>query len=264
LADRFILTPFFLDDPLPGLESLIGPGWRLNRPEGTSGTRDGRMAEIHDSLARHVAEAIRDGDRPVSIAGDCCAALGVLAGLQRAGMEPGLIWLDAHGDFNTRETSPSGFLGGMPLAWAVGEGDRTFVDAVGLRPLPEPNIILADARDLDPGERERVEASGLTHLKDVQALLDHPLPTGPLYVHLDTDVVDPADAPAMNYPAPGGPSAAAVGEVFEHLAATGRIAAVSMSTWNPQLEAADESERACMALLGALLGRSARKRGDEE
>jgi len=255
LADRFILTPFFLVDALPGLEALARPGWSGNSPEGSPETRDARTAGLHESLARAVTGAIRGGDRPVSIAGDCCAALGMLAGLQRAGVEPGLIWLDAHGDFNTPETTPSGFLGGMPLAWAVGDGDRSLADALELRPLPASNVLLADARDLDPGERERVADSDLTHLGDVRALVDHPLPTGPLYVHLDTDVVDPTGAPAMNYPAPGGPSAAAVHEVFEHLAATGRVAAVSMSTWNPELDAADVSERVCMALLDTLLRR---------
>ena len=176
----------------------------------------------------------RAGQRPVSIAGDCCATLGVLAGLQRAGVQPTLIWLDAHGDFNTWDTSPSGFLGGMPLAMLAGRGEQTMVRGLGLTPLAEERIILSDARDLDPGEKEAVAHSAVIHLPQVEQLLDYPLPDGPLYVHFDVDVVDVADVPAVSYPAPGGPSAATLQQVFHHLAQTGRITAVSLSTWNPQ------------------------------
>jgi arginase len=83
----------------------------------------------------------------VSIAGDCCTSLGVAAGLLAAGIDPTLIWFDAHGDFNTWETTPSGFLGGMPLAMLAGRGEQTIVHGVGLKNLEESNIYLADARE---------------------------------------------------------------------------------------------------------------------
>src|SRR5512136_997268 len=98
------------------------------------------MSVLHQPLAEFTAQTVLHGDRPVSLAGDCCTPLGVLAGLQQAGLVPVLLWLDAHGDFNTWETTPSGFLGGMPLAMLVGRGDQTMAQAVGLRPLPESRV----------------------------------------------------------------------------------------------------------------------------
>lgn len=256
--NRFILTPFFLDEFEEGLEDLARPGWRINRPalptgKTPGGEKQARMVALYQPLRDAVAEAVEQGKRPVSVAGDCCTTLGVLAGLQQAGLRPTLIWFDAHGDFNTWETTPSGFLGGMPLAMAVGRGEQTMVEGVGLTPLPEEKVILTDARDLDPGEREAVEASAVTHVPQVEALLAMELPAGPLYVHFDTDVLDPEEAPAMNYAAPGGPSVAAVRRMFRRLAESGRVAVVSLSSWAPELDEDGRSQRACLSLLEELL-----------
>lgn len=212
------------------------------------------MVVLYRPLAAKVAAALRAGQRPVSMAGDCCTTLGVLAGLQQENVSPTLIWLDAHGDFNTWETSPSGFLGGMPLAMLVGRGEQTMPDGLELTPLPEAQVILTDARDLDPEEAVAVQQSGVTHLPDVAQLLTHPLPEGSLYVHFDVDVINPDEAPAMNYRAPGGPSSALLHEVFARLAATGRVTAVSVSAWNPALDEDGRSQTVVMALLQTLLG----------
>ncbi|MCK4489145.1 MAG: arginase family protein, partial [Anaerolineales bacterium] len=112
---RTILTPYFLDQGLPGLETLAEPDWIINQRELPEADLLTRISGLHSALAVQVEEALREGQLPVSLAGDCCTAIGVLAGLNRAERYPLLIWFDAHGDFNTRETSPSGFLGGMPL-----------------------------------------------------------------------------------------------------------------------------------------------------
>lgn len=254
MTDQFILTPYFLDTPVPGLEPLARPGWQINQLELEPGEKQARMVALHRPLAGLTAVALGAGARPVSLAGDCCTTIGVLAGLQQAGLAPTLIWFDAHGDFNTWETTPSGFLGGMPLAMAVGLGEQTLLDGAGLRPLSPHQVILTDGRDLDPGERVLVEQSGIAHLPDVCQLLDYPLPDGPLYVHFDTDIVNPAEMPAMNYPAPGGPSGETLREVFRHLAATGRVAAVSLSAWNPDLPNAHRSRELSLSLLAELLG----------
>ncbi len=249
-----ILTPYFLDQPVAGLSSLAGPEWKLNTPSLTGSHQQTRLSQIHQALAEQVEETITTGKRPVSIAGDCCTAIGVLAGLQRAGIAPNLIWFDAHGDFNTMDTTPSGFLGGMPLAMIAGKGDPTLPRAVALNHLPEENIILTDGRDLDPPERELIESSAITHLPDVQTLLGNPLPGDALYIHFDVDVVALEESPAQNYPAQGGPSVACLDKVFRHLASTGRIAAISVSTWNPELDPDSRSEDVSMALLQTLAG----------
>ncbi len=253
MQNRMMLTPFFLDEPLPGLESLAASGWTFNKPLLPEGEKQLRLSALHRPLADYTLQSVLDGKRPVSIAGDCCAALGVLAGLQHAGLEPALVWLDAHGDFNTWQTTPSGFLGGMPLAMLVGRGEQTMLKALELKPLAEDRVILTDARDLDPGEKLLVEAAAIRHLSDVGDLLDLILPEGPLYVHIDTDILDPAEAPAMNYPAAGGPSSGELRQVMKHLNQAGNLAAVSMSTWNPTLDADGHSRNVCMELLAALI-----------
>jgi len=253
MQNQMILTPFFLDEPMDGLESLAISDWLINKPNLPTGEKQHRMSVVHRQLADFTAQSILNGRRPVSIAGDCCTTLGMLAGLQRVGCNPTLIWFDAHGDFNTWETTPSGFLGGMPLAMLVGRGEQTMLTAQDLRPLAEDRVILTDARDLDPGEKQLIEAAEVIHLPDVKSLLDARLPVGSLYIHIDMDILNPANAPAMNYLAAGGPSAEELQTVMKHLRRTEKIAAVSVSTWNPKLDEDGQSRRVCMGILDALI-----------
>jgi arginase len=258
MGDRFVLSPYFLDQPLAGARRLAGPGWHLNASD-LAGPGDGdlagRIALVGRGLADLVSDAVRAGERPVSVAGDCCTVIAVLAGLQHAGVDPFLVWLDAHGDFNTWETTPSGFMGGMPLAMIVGRGDQSLVDAVGLRTLAEQDVILSDARDLDPGERTALDASAVVRLADVSAIAAA-LPAGrSVHVHLDTDVVDAAEAPAMKYPVAGGPRSADLVRLGQALADSGRVTSVSMTLWNVDTDADGTTESACLPVLQALLGK---------
>jgi len=254
MKNRMILTPFFLDQPRPGLLDLVTDGWWVNEPELSDAAVQERMIELYQPLAQEVRTAVQAEQRPVSVAGDCCTTIGVLAGLQQAGMAPTLLWLDAHGDFNTWETSPSGFLGGMPLAMIVGRGELTMSEGAGQMPLPEAQIILTDARDLDPQEKVALQESTVKHLPDVTMLLDEPLPAGPIYVHFDTDVINPTDAPAMSYLAERGPKVEVLGRVFDYLAESEQVAAVSMSSWNPEMDKDGRSRAAAMGLLERLIG----------
>ena len=108
-------------------------------------------------------------------------------------------------------------------------------------------MALIGARDLDPGEDDAVAGSAMTVLT-VAGVAGWAPPPGPLQVHVDLDVVDPLEMPAHNYPAPGGPSLREVRAALEHLAATGRVAAVSFSTWNPALPGADRAAAAAATL----------------
>jgi len=253
MKNRTAVTPFFLDRAEPDLAALAGPGDPLNDAIEAGETIEARLQSLHRPLANFVARTISGGERPISIAGDCCAAIPVLAGLQRAGVEADLVWLDAHGDFNTPETTPSGFLGGMPLAMMTGRGDLAMCEALGLKPHPEERIVLADARDLDPGEREAVEGSDMTHVRKAADLAAN-LPGGPLYVHFDTDIIDARDAPAQHYPVEGGPSLDQTLEMMAALAATKRVIAVSMTCWNPALDGDGKTAKACMQAFRTLIG----------
>jgi arginase len=177
-------------------------------------------------------------------------ALATLAGVQRAGLDPALIWFDAHGDVHTLVTTTSGYLGGLSLRLAMGaHADR--IAALGLRPIPEDRTILVDARDLDPAEAEYLAGSAVRRsgVADLQAA---ELPTGPLVLHIDLDVIDAADLPGLLFPAPGGPSTSTVLAAVRRILATGRVAALDIACpWHPSADARTQQIRA--ALLSELL-----------
>lgn len=206
-------------------------------PELPAGDVWTRMAALFDHVADAVARAVRRGERPVVVSGDCSTALGTVAGLQRAGSDPAVVWFDAHGDVQTVETSASGYPGGMPLRMLAGYGGHLIADRIRLRALPEERLLLVDGRDLDPPEVDYLARSAVRRC-EVAALAEPGgadcLPDGPLYLHIDVDVIDPADLPGLLYPVPGGPATTTVAEAVRRIAATGRVAAVGVAcTWAP-------------------------------
>ena len=247
MTSGVISVPFFMGEQMDGFTVPHRRPTVLEADLG-NGTPTEQMARLYRRLASTVSRV----QRPLIYAGDCCSIIGVAAGLQRRGEDPTLVFFDAHGDFNTWETTPSGFIGGMPLAMAVGRGEQTIVAGAGMRTLREDRVALIGARALDPGEDEAVASSGLAVLA-VSDIPAWPVPRGDLYVHVDVDVVDPSDMPAVNYPSPGGPSLAEVREAVDALVATGRVAALSLSCWNPQLPGADRAAASAAALTASYL-----------
>jgi arginase len=252
MTSRWLVTPFYFEHPEPALFSAAPDGAVANEPAGISDRSPGCMTRLHRPIAEFVGKALRDGVRPISMAGDCCAAIPVLAGLGAAGIEPTLVWIDAHGDFNTPETSPSQFLGGMPLAMMVGRGPQWMCEAVGLTPIAEDRVWLIDGRDLDPLESSALDASRVNRA-EVAGLAALPL-TGPVLVHIDLDVIDATDAPGFNYPVPGGPGAAETEDARAALAALADIRAISISGWTDALDPSGATGAACRRVLRALTG----------
>jgi arginase len=232
-----IAVPFHLDEPLPAAE-LPGPADHTVAPTLPAGTPWHRMAALYAEVATAVAGEVAAGRTPVVASGDCTTALGAVAGVQRAGVDPMLIWIDGHGDLQTEETSASGYLGGMPLRQLVGGADRTVADHVGLRTLSEEDVLLVDARDLDPAEVEFLSGSAIRRcaVEDV----GDTVPAGrPLHLHLDVDVTDPGDLPDLLFPTPHGPGLDAVAATVRGLLATGSVVAVTLGcTWRPGSAAA--------------------------
>jgi len=138
------------------------------------------------------------------------------------------------------------------LAMLAGLGEQTLLEHLELSPLPQDQIILTDARDLDPGEKELVASSSIRHLKDSAELLNYSFNDQPIWVHFDTDIVNPLESPAQNYPAAGGPGVKDMKKIFRHLAATGLIRAVSLSSWAPDLPGAKQSQAVSLDLLEVL------------
>lgn len=249
----YILAPYWMGEFSPPRAALARHTWRLVTPPLPEGRPTERMGILCRALADEIAAVRVEGNLPVAIVGDCTFSIGVLAGLQRQLSDFTLVWYDSHGDFNTHETTPSGFIGGMPLAMLCGRGEQTIVEGAGAQIHPEADIILTDGRDLDPGEDEAVAESGLTHLSDVADLSSHPLPEKPLYIHFDSDVLPLSDLSAVNYPAQGGPSMETINTSLAHLAKAGDVVAVSVCMWNPEMDKDDSAEQVVMGVIERLV-----------
>ena len=225
-------VPYHLDEHLPGLDLPLAAD-DVIEADLPAGDAWARLAALFTPVAEAVAKAAGRGDRAVVVSGDCMTALGTMAGLQSAGVEPGIVWFDAHGDVQTLETTTSGYLSGMSLRLLLGYRPELIASRLGLRPVPEHSAVLAGARDLDPPEVSYLAGSGIRRA-EVAGLGAVPLPDGPLYVHIDLDVIDPVGVPGLRYPTPGGPNSAQVTAALGTLLATGRVAAVGLAcTWHP-------------------------------
>lgn len=251
----FIYAPYWMGDFSPSRAALARHTWRLIAAPPTEGSPTERMGTLCYMLADQVAEIRADGNLPLVIAGDCTFSIGVVAGLQRETADFSLVWYDAHGDFNTHETTPSGFIGGMPLAMLCGRGEQTIVERASAENHPEDKIILTDARELDRGEAEAVAESELTHLPDVGDLLKVELPDRPIYIHFDSDVLRTEDLSAVNYPAEGGPSLETIEASLSRLADTGRVAAMSVTMWDPKLDEKGNAEELVLGIVERLVER---------
>ena len=225
-------------------KQLADLGWRV-RPVSTVALTPeeqkaygewNRLGLANGHLAQIVAADLKDGRFPVGLLANCSALMGMLGGLQHAGpteapLRVGLVFIDAHGDFNTPETTLSGMLGGMPVAISAGLGLQRLRVKSGLDPaLPDRHIVLAAARDLDPLEKELLDRSAVERLsvediKTRSAAIDRQMDrlsglADLIYVHVDMDVLDPPEVRGHPLTVPNGPTsaelAAALTQMFRH------------------------------------------------
>jgi arginase len=201
--------------------------------------------ELIRLVAARAREAIAEGAFPVLLSGSCFAGLGMVAGMSES--SPGVVWFDAHGDFNTPDSTVDGYFDGMGLAVLTGEAWRSMSgDSMGGGTVPESAVVLVGARDFDPAEQIRLEASAIRHLppetidsgeavvKAVGAL--RPVPTG-LYVHVDLDVVDAEEARVNIYSVPGGLTASQLGSQIRSLMESCPVRALSLTAYDPDCDA---------------------------
>jgi arginase len=225
-------VPYHLDEYLPDLDVTPEPA-ELITPELPAGDVWPRLEVLYAAVARAVTRSRAGGARPMVVSGDCLTALGTVAGLQAAGDDLAIVWLDAHGDVQTLETTSSGYLGGLPLRLLAGYRPELIASRLGLKPVPEDRIVLVGARDLDPPEAAYLDQARIRR-RQVADLAVADLPDGPLYVHVDLDVIDAAQLPGLRYPAPAGPDAGQVADAVGMLLGTGLVAAVGIAcTWFP-------------------------------
>lgn len=225
---KTILVPYHHAEPLPVLAQAYHADDAAVVSKGPPGPM---LAQLYDKVAAMVAAAT---EPVVVVSGDCTTSVATVTGLQRRGLRPGIVWIDAHGAFHTAKTTRTGYLGGMALAILTGEAGGALREELGLSPVPPEACVLVGAREIDPGEREALEHAPIRRLS-LDELDRAPLPAGPWYVHLDVDVLDPAAVPPLRFPVAAGPSAETVATALRALARRGEIAALGVGcTFTPQ------------------------------
>jgi arginase len=205
-----------------------------------------RMGLANGHLAELVAQNERQGSLSVGLLANCTSLLGVLAGLQHSSPDQttrkvGLVFIDAHGDFNTPETSLSGMLGGMPVAVAAGLALHNLRTKSRLDPpIPSSRIVLAAARDLDPLEAELIENSQMERLSvgDLRARSDNlharmrrlSARSDLIYVHIDMDVLDPREVAGHPLTVPNGPTSAELAAALTEMFRYAKVAALGIAS----------------------------------
>ncbi len=230
-----------VDALAPRLARLLGVEPRLIGSPG-----DARPAGFEDDLREsrgclleaggQVDDALGAGLLPVLLASDCSICMTTLPTVLRHVPEARIVWLDAHGDFNTPETTPSGFLGGMCLAAACGRWDAGLGDDA---PVDPARVVMTGVRDLDGGERVELERAGVGTAPPEK--LPGALEGDAVFVHLDLDVLDPSAFPAQ-FPAPGGLSSAGLRDLLGELAESTRIVGLEITAFEAP-DDDDERER---------------------
>ncbi len=225
------------------------------------------IRQVCQAACESAAQAVGQGDLPLFLGGDHSLAIGTIAGVASR-KKIGVIWIDAHGDANSPDTSPSGNVHGMPVATLLGAGPPELV-GIG-RPgakLRGEDIVMIGIRDLDRGEKAWLKQSGVQvyTMRDIDErgmgtiarealtwLHDHPL----LHVSLDMDSLDPNDAPGVGTPCPGGLSYREAQLLMEMIADSGRLGSADVVEINPILDVENRTAGIAVKLVASLLGKS--------
>ena len=222
---------------------------------------------ICEEVYRRARSALEDGRLPLFLGGDHSIAIGTVGGVTHR-RKCGVLWIDAHGDFNTPESSPSGNLHGMPLAVLLGRGDQTLVNLGRPGAKLEPrDVVVIGLRQLDAREREMLKQSGmgLLTMRDIDergasavahealARLGH---RSALHVSLDLDALDPREAPGVGTPVQGGLSYREAQLLMEIVADTGKLTSMDVVEVNPMLDRENRTGGLAVELIASALGKS--------
>ena len=218
-------------------------------------------------LAETVDKIVASGAFPLVLGGDHSIAIGTLAGLVKHYQNLGVIWYDAHADLNTKETSPSGNIHGMPLAISLGIGHEGLTGIYGKETkIKAENIVIIGARSLDDGEKELIRDKGIKvytmHEIDrlgmtrvMEETIDYLRGrTDGVHLSLDLDALDPNDAPGVGTPVAGGISYRESHLAMEMLEESKLITSAEFVEVNPILDEKNRTAEAAVALMGSLFG----------
>lgn len=225
------------------------------------------ITRICEELYRKAEAALAAGEIPLFLGGDHALAIGSIGGVT-AGRPTGVLWVDAHGDFNTPQSSPSGNIHGMPLATLLGRGYPELVN-LGRRgaKLGAGDVVLIGVRELDPGEREALLECGLriytmrdidergigSVVREALQVLEH---CRHLHLSFDVDVLDPQVAPGVGTPTPGGMSYREGQLLMEILADSGRVGSLDLVEVNPVRDRYNQTATVAAELIASLFGKA--------
>jgi len=225
-----------------------------------------QIIEVCQRVYEAGREAIDQGTFPLFLGGDHSIAMGTVGGVSHE-QPTGLIWMDAHGDFNTSETSPSGNVHGMPLAALLGDGDPGLVNIGRSGPKIDPNnVVLIGIRSLDEKERERLKHSGVTlyTMRDIDEqgistitneLLMKFIHMKRIHISLDMDIMAPVEAPGVGTPVPGGLTYREAHLLMEIIADSGKLSSMDLVEINPILDQANKTAGLAVDLTVSALGK---------
>ena len=221
--------------------------------------------DVTGQLADEVADALTQEETPVALGGDHSIAIGSLSGASRDA-EIGAIWFDAHGDFNTPTTSPSGNVHGMPLAAALGIGEFEDVEWCNAPNLREGNVAIVGLRSVDDAETRAIRNSDVTAftMSDIDdegiteivedAVSVASAGTEGVHVSLDLDWLDPKEAPGVGTPVRGGVTYREAHSALEIVAQSGALRSLEMVEVNPILDEHNETANLAVELAASALG----------
>ena len=213
-------------------------------------TEIGTAFELNRLLAERISSAISSKMFPIVLAGNCNSCLGTIAGIGQSRL--GIVWFDAHGDFNTPETSVSGCLDGMGLAMAAGRCWRSLLRTIpGLSPIPEANILHIGSRDLDPEEARLLRQSEIKVItplqkgRGVRKAMDIAFnklrnKVTKIYLHVDMDVLDTGEALPNHLAVPGGLSVDVVEEAVGMIKERFEVCASAITSFDPDYDKDDK------------------------
>jgi arginase len=227
-----------------------------------------QIVQVAEELAAAVTRTLEAGDFPLILGGDHSIALGSITGVSAFYHDLGVLWIDAHGDFNTDETTPSGNIHGMVLAALAGIGHPRLTGVGGRTPKIEPqSIAIVGVRDLDPGEREllrtrHVHVFTMTDIdrRGISSVMEEAIAAVSrngrrIHLSLDLDALDPSEAPGVGTPVRGGLSYREAHLSMELIASSGRLCSMDVVEVNPILDRENATAALAVGLVLSALGK---------
>ncbi len=262
-----------IDDGRALCEALAAGSVRYSEADFPAGRRVAdrvtNLGTLGGAIATEVAAGARAGKRVVALGSNCTTLPGILGGLQEVhgtASRIGLVWFDAHGDFNTPRTTLSGMLGGMPVAVSAGLCYPQWREASHLlAPIPTDRILMVDVRNLDAAEEQLIRATDVQiarvapslagDLPLAEAVADLAARCDVIYLHIDSDILDASLTPNHSTKEPNGPDVATTVAALGTVLATGKVIALGLVSVNSAGEGGDISLATALDMLRGGLGR---------